>query len=310
MERRHEAGEHGDLTIRLIDLMKHFPHVQRGEGEHRYGDQQHQEPYGGTEPRSRGERERAQDGEDDKRRGLEVDTEDQFLAFLRALRLPPFQDVFIAGGEHAEIEALLSVLSTGPVGVGDRLGRADAEIVRRTCRADGVLVKPDFPIAAVDRAFLQHGVARPEPLIAETASAHTAGTWTYVLTINAFRQGDPVTSRVDLRDVGVTEPVVAFDWRAGTAEPLDPGGGWDVALPAAGWDYRLLAPLRDDVAVIGDANLFAPAGDMRIGDVDGRRVTVLGAPGERVTLTVWDGELRTIDVDVPDRGWLAVDVRR
>ena len=229
-------------------------------------------------------------------------------ALARALGLTPFKDVFMAGGEHAEIEALLSVLSTGPVGIGDRLGRADADLVSRTCRADGMLVKPDLPIAAVDRAFLQHGVARAEPLVAETHSTHTAGVWTYVLTINAFRQGDPVTSRVALDDVGVADPVVAFDWRTGAAEVLEPGGGWDVALPAAGWDYRVLAPLRDGIAVIGDGRLFAPAGDMRIGDVDGRRVTVLGAPGEHVALTVWEGDLRTVDVTVLDRGWITVEV--
>ncbi|MEY2474920.1 MAG: hypothetical protein QOG87_235 [Actinomycetota bacterium] len=229
-------------------------------------------------------------------------------ALARVLGLTPFKDVFMAGGEHAEIEALLSVLSTGPVGLGDRLGRTDPAILRRTCRADGMLVKPDLPIAAVNRAFLQHGVARPEPLIAETTSAHTAGTWRYVLTINAFRQGEAVASRVGLDDIGVTVPVVAYDWRAGSAEVIEPGGGWDVALPAAGWDYRVLAPLADGIAVIGDASLFAPAGDMRIADVDGGRVTVLGA-GEHVKLTVWDGQLRTIDVDVPARGWTTVDVR-
>jgi hypothetical protein len=231
-------------------------------------------------------------------------------ALARVLGLTPFKDVFMAGSEHAEIEALLSVLSTGPVGVGDRLGQADAAVVRRTHRADGILVKPDLPIAAVDRAFLQHGVARPEPLIAETTTTHTAGTWRYVLTINAFRQGDPVTSRVDLADVGATGSVVAYDWRTRTAEVLEPDGGWDVTLPAAGWDYRLLAPVVDGIAVIGDTDLFVPAGDMRIADVDGSRVTVLGASAERVALTVWDGSLRTVNVDVPERGWTVVDLRR
>jgi len=220
--------------------------------------------------------------------------------------------VFLSGGEHAEIEALLSVLSTGPVGIGDALGRADASVVSRTCRADGILVKPDVPIAAVDRAFLQHGVARPEPIVAEATTTHGTNRWHYVLTFNAFRQGDPEASRVSLDDIGVGGDVVAYDWRRGTAEVLGAGGGWDVNLPTAGWDYRVLAPvLPSGVAVIGDARLFAPAGDMRIAAVDptdaGARVTVLGA-GERVQLTWWDGAVRTIDVDVPSRGWTVIDV--
>lgn len=227
-------------------------------------------------------------------------------ALARALGLTPFKDCFHAGSEHGEIEALLSALSTGPVGVGDALGKADADVVGRTCRADGVLVKPDVPIAAVDRAFLQHGVARPEPITATATSTHGADTWHYVLTINAFRQGEPVTSRVQLADLGVTEPVVAYDWRARSAEVIEPGGGWDVALPQADWDYRVLAPLRDGRAVIGDVELFVPAGDMRM-----RGDTVLGAPGERVTITVYeDGALRTVDVDIPERGWTTPPLAR
>ena len=40
----------------------------------------------------------------------------------------PFKDVFRAdpevAGDNGEIEALLSALSTGPVGLGDRVGRS------------------------------------------------------------------------------------------------------------------------------------------------------------------------------------------
>ncbi|MEY2566008.1 MAG: hypothetical protein QOE35_537 [Actinomycetota bacterium] len=230
-------------------------------------------------------------------------------ALARALGLTPFKDVFLAGSAHAEIEALLSVMSTGPVAVGDRLGQADPVPIARTHRADGMLVKPDVPIAAIDRAFFNHVVARPALLTAETGSTHAAGTWRHVLTINAFNGAQPLTGRVEVAELGVTAPVLAYDWRSRTAEVLEPGGGWDLTLDTAGWDYRVLVPLLPDgTAVVGDAELFATAGDMRIAEVDPTgSVTVLGA-GERVHLTVWDGELRTVDVDVPSRGWAVVEV--
>ena len=70
-------------------------------------------------------------------------------ALARSLGLMPFKDVFRADPEHAgdngEPEALLSALSTGPVGLGDRVGRMDPALAMRTCRADGVLIKPDVP---------------------------------------------------------------------------------------------------------------------------------------------------------------------
>ena len=70
----------------------------------------------------------------------------------------PFKDVFRAdpevAGPNGEPEALLSALSTGPVGLGDRVGRMDPALALRTCRADGLLVKPHTAIAATDESLL------------------------------------------------------------------------------------------------------------------------------------------------------------
>ena len=79
----------------------------------------------------------------------------------RALGLWPYKDVFHSapGSATREVEALLAALSAGPVGIGDPIGDADVDLIRRTCRADGVLVRPDVPVAAIDRAaVLRTGV--------------------------------------------------------------------------------------------------------------------------------------------------------
>ena len=79
-------------------------------------------------------------------------------ALARSLALMPFKDVFRAdpemAGENGEPEALLSALSTGPVGLGDRVGRMDPVLALRTCRADGLLLKPHTAIAATDESLL------------------------------------------------------------------------------------------------------------------------------------------------------------
>ena len=228
-------------------------------------------------------------------------------ALARVLHLQPFKDVFMSGGPHAEMEALLSALSSGPVGIGDRVGQADPELVRRTCRADGMLIKPYVAVAAADRCFYENAVARPVPLVGECWTQHGAGRWTYVVTANVFRDEQPISGRVNLADVGVRGPVVAWDWRRKTAELIEPDGGWDVSLDPLDWDYRVLAPLLPgDVAVFGDVDLFVPTGDMRIGDVRDGVVTVVGAPDESVTVTGWsatDGVWRR-EVKIPPRGWL------
>ncbi|HUQ40847.1 MAG TPA: hypothetical protein VM030_11920 [Acidimicrobiales bacterium] len=235
-------------------------------------------------------------------------------AFAGALGLRPFKDVFSADPTnpeaHTDVEALLSALSTGPVGIGDRLGRADAAVVRRTCRADATLVKPDTPVAALDRSFMRWATGRRALLVGAATTDHLAGTWHYVVTLNAGEA--PVTGRVELSDLGrraPTGPVVVWDWRRQTAELLEPDGGWDVALDPLDWDYRVVAPLLSGgVAVIGDPGLYATAGDMRIGGVTdderGVRATVLGAE-ETVELVTWSrpSGVGRQTVEVPLRGW-------
>jgi len=135
-------------------------------------------------------------------------------ALARALGLVPFKDVFLSHGAtsmsdgepYAEVEALLASLSAGPVGIGDQLGCTDRDLVMRTCREDGVLVKPDVPIAAVDQCFRANSFFEPSALIGECYSAHPAGRWVYVASFNAHRGKQPLDVRVELAALGESRP--------------------------------------------------------------------------------------------------------
>jgi hypothetical protein len=262
----------------------------------------------------------------------------------RALGLWPYKDVFHSApsSETREVEALLAALSAGPVGVGDRIGEADIALIRRTCRADGVLVRPDVPVAAVDRAVFDAPVWTGEPLIGSAHTQHAAGRWGYVVACNVGSEPRAREARVALTAVGedrpATDTVAVFDWRRGRVDVLPAGGAYDVALEPAGWDYRVLAPvLPGAIAVIGDPAVYACAGDTRIADVvslgDGVTLTVLGA-NERVRIVGWSERPVAIDawapaagrsevasthdvesrmwetaVDVGAAGWIKLDVR-
>jgi hypothetical protein len=215
----------------------------------------------------------------------------------RALGLWPYKDVFhsTAASATRDVEALLSAMSAGPVGIGDRIGEADIAVIRRTCRADGVLVRPDVPIAAVDRTAFTAPVWSGEPIVASTHTDHDAGRWGYVLTCNVGSD-EPATARVQFTDLGGDRPGTAdlavFDWRTGGVEVLPRDGAFETApLARADWDYRVLAPVHDNgIAVFGDTALYACAGDSRVAAVttgsDETVVTLLGA-GERVRLRGW-----------------------
>ncbi len=76
-----------------------------------------------------------------------------------ALDLSPSYDVFITAGDHPEgfaepdasLQALARALSGGIVGIGDKVGHVDKDIVARLAFPDGTLAQPDhppYPVAA------------------------------------------------------------------------------------------------------------------------------------------------------------------
>jgi hypothetical protein len=237
-------------------------------------------------------------------------------ALARALGLWPFKDVFLSheptpegfGDPLGEAEALIAALSGGPVGIGDQIGHTRRALVLRTCRADGVLVKPDLPLAALDRCFRGNGFFGEEPLVAETWSEHPAGRSVYLVTMNASRlwkeRAEALRFRVELAELGAARPagpVVLYDWRRRGFEIVAADGGFDEALRYQEFGYRVLCPLlAGEIALFGDVSRYATLGDRRVGAVrvEGGelRLDVLGAPGEEVTLEGWAAR-------APRRAW-------
>ena len=179
---------------------------------------------------------------------------------------------------------ILALLSAGPVGTGDAIGKEDPANLRRAARPDGVLVKADLPAVPCDLTYLNAAAGRKLPFLAATS----AGTTRYLF---AFAEkGDAPTLDLKPEDVGVTVPSVLFDPATGAGQRVDPGE--TIALDAKDYAYRALAPItRTGVALLGDLAKLVPTGRARIAKVedreDGLRVTVLLAKREApVTLTV------------------------
>lgn len=243
----------------------------------------------------------------------------------RSLGLMPYKDVFrtdpeVAGTTGAP-EAYLSAMSTGPVGLGDRVGHHDTELAMRTCRADGVLIKPSVPITSTHASIVANPAFNPELLVAASNSGHNAGRWGYVGVFHATPTDEAITGTVALADLaddldGRGTEVIRWDWRNGTATRVDRDATWSVTLEREEWAAYVIAPiLPGEITVIGDASKFVTAGDARVEiHVDGSdpgtvRLVVKGA-GETVTITGWAAAAPTcadtsIDFD-PDTGiWSA-----
>ena len=229
-------------------------------------------------------------------------------SLARSLDLMPFKDVFRAdpdvAGQNGEPEALLSALSTGPIGLGDRVGRMDPALALRTCRADGLLIKPHTAIAATDESLLSGPAFTSTLLVAECTSEHPAGRWTYAVAMHANPGDEPISGEIRLEslsrpqdDVEVHpsgEPGYSRFRGMGLAERHSHAAGTDATIPVSlrreGWTFYVLAPvLGSGLAVIGDVTEFVTAGDARIEVSEtstGVRLVVKG-PGETVTVTGW-----------------------
>lgn len=244
-----------------------------------------------------------------------------------ALGVWPFKDNFWSSERCGEQEALISALSGGIVGVGDGIGRTVRHIVLRTCRKDGLLLKPDRPATPIDRMFLPH--ARPF-ITAAWSERPGLGRWTYLAAYHLASEhpertledrlwaelqtdpGFPVEDmfvfpkrvgdwHVDLReDLGLAGTYLVYDWRRG--EVVHAEEGRFEMLPFErlyDFAYYVVVPVLDNgLALIGETEKYVTLADRRfeaiVSEKDGVRVTVAGVPGERVTLRAYDAVARTL----------------
>ena len=260
-----------------------------------------------------------------------------------AIGVWPYKDNFHSTERCGTQEALISSLSGGMVGSGDRIGTADRELLLRTCRTDGLLLKPDKPATPIDAMFLPH--QRPYTVFTHSeyeevgktvylAAFHLAkehpgrsvldrgwAFFSYFQNVgNHFIFPDYVTNwRIDLEDdLGIYGHHVAYDWRTGKAFETDEGFQLPVTPGLYDFSYLILAPVQSNgLALIGETDKFVTLADKRFTVIelleDGVRVQIEGVPGEIVSVKAfdtWNDRLLEEVVTVPSDGTAEVTLLR
>lgn len=206
---------------------------------------------------------------------------DSFLYDSRlasAVGLWPWTDVFFSG----ELPNLIiSTLSAGPVGVGDPLGGTNAQNIAAVVRRDMVIVKPDTPLVPIDAMYTNDALNPNEPMVAASMTDFGKDKVRYVFAYP--RETNDANATVPLRELGVSEPAFAYDWRTHTGA-LIPAGGSLVMKFQDGWDYQILSPVNSKgLALLGDTAKFVSMGRKRIAAVEDRgtlTATIEFADGE------------------------------
>ncbi len=249
---------------------------------------------------------------------------DKWTPFLYTSRLIgavgawPFADVLMSG-ETSNL--LLSTLSAGPIGLGDRIGSLNTGNVLRSVRQDGIIVKPDVPATPVDASFLNDAAAAlVSPMVASTYTDF-GGLRAYYLF--AYPQGTQKQFNFKMSDLGSTGAAYVYDYFAGTGRVVLPS---DVLSETISGDslYLVAAPLGPSgMALIGDAGQFVTLGKKRITSLtdDGslhiaisfakgeRSRTLIGyCPGTAPAVTPLDGTAGPVSYDGAT-GRFSVDVQ-
>ncbi|HUT52951.1 MAG TPA: hypothetical protein VM658_06140 [bacterium] len=192
-------------------------------------------------------------------------------------------------------EALIASLSGGPVGPSDRIGYSDRELIMRTCRDDGVLLKPDRPATPIDIMFLGNdnmALGGVKPWIISTESSHAIGASTYLSAFNIwpYRMGDPSVSMADL-GLDPAQKYIIYNWKKRTAS----AAGKKIKfgrMPSNIACYYVIAPLlANGMAVIGEPDKFITLSRKRFQKIalegGAVRIEMEGVPGEKVSCAVY-----------------------
>eukprot|EP00039_Didymoeca_costata_P014439 m.233429 g.233429 ORF g.233429 m.233429 type:complete len:870 (-) comp16027_c0_seq1:181-2790(-) len=203
---------------------------------------------------------------------------------------------------NVDLVTLVSTLSLGPVGPGDRLTWENVSLIKKTCRSDGILMRPDRPMLPVDKTFTANFQQSDDNEIVlwetETQLLNEPGTpkWHYVLSVDPDIDLTLTTS--DIEDAG--HSFIVYDHFTKTFSPdlLEDALPFNVTTTyssglddSLGLSYLLLAPLlpNSKFALLGEVSKFVSTSARRfvnVVDGDGKlSATVIGAPQESVTVS-------------------------
>lgn len=192
----------------------------------------------------------------------------------------PWCDVF----KSAETgNMILSVLSAGPVGTGDALGRENKENIFKAVRADGVIIKPDQPLMPTDQTYIDGAAKSQSPFVATTFTDHNGIRTRYLF---AFPRSKGVNrGSIRLRDLGVSATSYVMDMLYGHGRFVEPDDWMPLQIGKEGFTYLMIAPaIRPGFAFLGDTSKFVPTGKQRIASImpnaSGFRILVRFAPSE------------------------------
>ncbi|HEY0754598.1 MAG TPA: hypothetical protein VGD98_11590 [Ktedonobacteraceae bacterium] len=188
---------------------------------------------------------------------------DEFLYDSRlasALGVWPWSDVFMST-ETSNL--LLSTLSAGIVGIGDRLGNESKVNLLQTVRPDGVIVKPDSSIVPLDATYVSEAQGPKPAMVAAAYTYRTNLTAAYVFAYSRTRANEQVASFTPA-NLGINSDAYVYDYFTKSGKVIHSNESFQHKVGYNG-AYFIAVPVgRSGIAFLGDTNKFVSLGSKRI----------------------------------------------
>jgi len=216
---------------------------------------------------------------------------------------------------YSELNSVVSSFTAGPVAPSDMIGHSDADLIRRACNSDGLLLKPSRPATSIDAtfAFRAFGYGGPDGEV--TATYSDLGELRYHHVLAADMKSAYKLTPAALPGHGTSSHVVSFEHRP-DRKPTLPLKEFDeehpILIPACGQsDFHifLTAPvLANGWVILGELSKWVPTSPERIQNIavtdEGLSMALHGGSGEEVEMVFVDrsGLLVTAVCKLPAAG--------
>ncbi len=197
-----------------------------------------------------------------------------------AMGIWPWSDVFMS---RETGNMIVSVLSGGTVGTGDKLGEEDKTNILKAARSDGVLVKPDAALLPMDSDYINEANHVHRPMLAYTYTKQNNIRTNYVF---AFTPKNTSLSQYSFTpsgtDLGMKGKVVIYDPLEGTVKKMNADSTFTGSLSNGSitkemkktgdtrggkyrYTYYMIAPVTPvGIAFLGDEGKITATGRQRI----------------------------------------------
>ena len=224
----------------------------------------------------------------------------QTSILCNAIGIWPHKDTFFSTDEkffgyyrerRPEMECLTAVLSGGPVAPSDKIGHENMELLMKTCRKDGLLLKPDKPATPIDLMFKQHA----KYYITLTCNKKAIGkSWHYVHVMNLW-PGKVKDKMVTLGDLCVPGNQLAYHYFSKETKVLkSPDDELSFDLGNEEQELVVLCPeLLDGIYLIGNHSKFVTCSTKQFPSIEISdtasvvTVQIEDVPGEQVPVLLY-----------------------